>query len=85
MKWAEFVQNDEGVGSAARLNMVIGVVVGSFSVIWLTVTNNLGGEIFAAYLLATGGVYGVGKWRESVERVEQTKAEAVPVTKGKKP
>lgn len=74
--WREFVEDEKGRGSAARLNMVVGVIVGSFTVIWLTVVGNLGGEIFGTFMLATGGVYGFGKWRESVEKVEQTKADS---------
>lgn len=73
-RWREFVEDEHGRGSAARLNMVLGVIIGSFTIIWLTVKGTLGGEIFATFMLATGGVYGFGKWRESVENVEQTKA-----------
>jgi hypothetical protein len=76
MDWLGFIQEPDGKPSATRLNMVIGVLVGSFVVVWLTVKGSLGGEIFAAYLLATGGVYGVGKWRDSTERVEQIKADS---------
>lgn len=75
-RWREFVEDEKDRGSAARLNMVIGVIVGSFSVIWLTVKGDLGGEIFATFMLATGGVYGFGKWRESVTEVAQIKADS---------
>ena len=75
-KWREFVEDTDGRGSAARLNMVMGVLIGSFAVIWLTVEGNLGGEIFATFMLATGGVYGFGKWRESVKDIEQIKADS---------
>lgn len=75
-KLREFVEDDVGRGSAARLNMIIGVLVGSFTVIWLTVDGGIGWEIFAAYLGATGGIYGFGKWRESVVETEQIKADS---------
>lgn len=75
-KWREFIQNDDGVGSAARLNMVIGVLIGSIVVLWLAYHMNLGGEIFAVYMLATGGVYSWGKYRESAEKVEQIRADS---------
>lgn len=74
--WREFIEDNDGRGSAARLNMLIGVIVGSFCVVWLTTKGNLGGEIFATFMLATGGVYAWGKTRESIERVEQTKADS---------
>lgn len=76
MRWREFIEEESGRGSASRLNMVIGVVVGSFTVIWLTVKDNIGGEIFATYLFATGGVYGFGKWRESVVQTEKIRADS---------
>ena len=44
--WKEFIQDEKGIGSASRLNMIIGVMVGSFTIIWLTVKGDLGGEIF---------------------------------------
>lgn len=76
MKWHEFIEDSDGRGSASRLNMIIGVIVGSFVVVWLACIDNLGGEIFGAYMLATGGVYSVGKWRESVQNIEQIKADS---------
>lgn len=75
-RWREFVEDIDGRGSASRLNMVVGVLVGSFAIIWLTIKGNLGGEIFATFMLATGGVYGFGKWRESAEKVEQIRADS---------
>lgn len=74
--YREFFEDADGRGSASRLNMVIGVIVGSFTVIWLTVNGNLGGEIFATFMLATGGIYGFSKWRESVTDVAQIKADS---------
>lgn len=74
--WRQFVEDADGRGSAARLNMMIGVIVGSFTVIWLTIEGNLGGEIFATFMLASGGVYSLGKWRESAVEMQQIKADS---------
>ena len=56
-RWREFVEDDAGRGSAARLNMVIGVLVGSFAVVWLTdgmVQVTMEGQVGHVYdLLAT--------------------------------
>lgn len=70
----EFIEDADGRGSAARLNMIIGVMVGSVVVLAQCFANTLTGDIFGIYMLATGGVYGFGKWRESVERVAATNA-----------
>lgn len=75
-KWREFVEDADGRGSASRLNMVIGVIVGALVVCYMTIADKLTEGIFGIFMLATGGVYGWGKYRESVERVEQTKAES---------
>jgi len=75
-RWREFVEDGDGRGSAARLNMVIGVIIGSITIIWLTAVNNLGGEIFASYMLATGGVYGFSKYRESAVEMQQIKSDS---------
>lgn len=75
-KWREFVEDDNRRGSAARLNMVLGVVVGSVVVLWLAYFDKLTEGIFGIYMLATGGIYGFGKWRESVVQTEQIKADS---------
>ncbi len=74
--WREFVEDDGGRGSASRLNMVLGVLIGSITILVFTYRGELGGEIFATYMLATGGVYGFSKWRESVSEVAQIKADS---------
>jgi hypothetical protein len=74
-RWREFVEDGDGRGSAARLNMVIGVIVGSITVLWFTIKENLGGEIFTAYMACTGGVYGFSKYRESAVAMQQIKSE----------
>lgn len=76
LKLREFVEDPDGRGSASRLNMVVGILVGSFAVIYLTLNNNLGGEIFGTFMLASGGIYGFTKWRESVTEVAQIKADS---------
>ena len=69
-RWREFIEDSKGVGSSARLNMLIGVIVGSLVVILLAIKCELSGEIFAAYMLTTGGVYSFGKWRETPVKKE---------------
>ncbi len=76
MNWREFVEDDNNRGSSARLCMVYGVFIGSIVVLWMAYQGNLGGEVFATFMLASGGVYVWGKTRESIERVERTKAVA---------
>ena len=74
--WREFFQDENGVGSSSRLNMLIGVTVGSITVLWLTFKEKIGGEIFGVYMACTGGVYAWGKTRESMERVQKTKSDS---------
>ena len=58
--------------------MIIGVMVGSFTIIWLTVKGDLGGEIFGIYMACTGGVYSVTKWRESAVEMQQIRSDIQP-------
>lgn len=74
--WREFIEDADGRGSAARLNMIIGVVIGSFVIIWMTIAGTLGWEIFATYMGSTGGIYGMSKWRESAKDIEQIRADS---------
>lgn len=89
-KWREFVEDVDSRGSSARLNMVIGILVGSLVILtWPMLYRTpcgkdlaqfcavpLPGEIFAAFLLATGGVYGFSKWQESGVQRAQIKADS---------
>jgi hypothetical protein len=74
VRWREFIEEENGRGSASRVNMFIGVIVGSFTIIYTALTNNLSSEVFAVYMLATGGVYGFGKWQESRVQTEEIRA-----------
>ncbi len=74
--WREFLEDPDGRGSASRFNMVIGVLVGSITVLWLAGWFKLTEGIFGVYMLATGGVYSVGKWRESSVKMQQIKADS---------
>ena len=67
-RWREFIEDDKGVGSASRLNMIIGVAIGSIVVLWYAINLKLTSEIFTAYMFCTGGVYGIGKWQERLEK-----------------
>lgn len=75
-EWSEFLEEDSGRGSASRLNMVVGVAVGSIVVLWMAYWDKLTEGIFGVYMLATGGIYGFSKWRESVTDVAQIKADS---------
>lgn len=76
--WGEFIEDTDGRGSAARLNMVLGVLVGSVVVLWMAYCETLTEGVFGIYMLSTGGIYGLGKWRESVVQTERIKAEKSP-------
>ena len=75
-RWREFIEDDNGRGSSARLCMVYGVLIGSVVVIRLAFMGTLGGEVFATFMFASGGIYTFGKWRESVVQTEQIKADS---------
>lgn len=64
----EFVEDESGTGSSSRVNMLLGVLIGSFVVVWMVVHNTLNEGIFGIYMLTTGGVYSFGKWRETTEK-----------------
>ena len=66
LKLSEFLQDSKGDASSSRLNMLIGVLVGSAVVLLLAFRGTLPSDIFGFYMLSTGGVYGLGKWRETV-------------------
>jgi hypothetical protein len=75
-RWREFIEDADGRGSASRLNMVIGVLIGSVVILFLTFYCMLKSEIFATYMLATGGVYCFGKNRESAVQMQQIKSDS---------
>ena len=75
-QWREFVEDADGRGSSTRLCMVYGVFLGGVVVLWLTWKGTLGWEIFSAFLAASGGVYGLGKWRESAVEMQQIKSDS---------
>lgn len=86
----EFLEDADGRGSAARLNMMIGVIFGaiinlSWPYFYKTPCGKdlsqmcsapLPAEIFFTFMLATGGVYGLGKWKETTAQIEQIKADS---------
>lgn len=73
--WREVFSDDTGRGSSQRLFNGIGVIVGAAVVLYLTVWKELSEGIFGIFVLATGGVYGIGQWRQSQVEIEKVKAE----------
>lgn len=60
---SEFFQVN-GEYAMRNLTIFITIVIASFVVVFLALTDNLSESIFTAYLLAGGGVYGFGKWQD---------------------
>ena len=54
----------KGEYSMRNLTVMISMVVGSVIVLGLMHVGKLTAEIFGLYMLAGGGVYGVGKWQD---------------------
>lgn len=77
-----------GVYSMRNLTVVITIIVASLVILYLAFAENnkgetrLPSEMFMAYLLAGGGVYGFGKWQDDKTRrfeIDSTQPPA-PVT-----
>ncbi len=68
-RWVQFLEVN-GELSTRNLTVLITITVASVIVLWLAFMKDdkgatqLSEGIFAAYLLAGGGVYGVGKWQD---------------------
>lgn len=77
--WREFIEDSNGHGSGARLNMVVGVFIGSIVILWLTFTDRIEPNMFGIFMLATGGVYGVARWSDSSVQRAQIKSDAAPI------
>lgn len=74
--WREFIEESNGRASSKNLCMIFGVLIGGIVVLYLTFCKTLDWSIFGAFLAATGGVYSVGKWRDSTVAMEQIKADS---------
>lgn len=74
--WREVFSDDKDRGSSQRVFNGIGVLVGAIIVLFQAFTNTLGEGIFAIFVLATGGVYGLGQYRQSQVEIEKVKAES---------
>lgn len=74
MRYREFIEDSDGRGSASRLNMILGVIIGSIINMLLAMKGSLGWEIFGIYMGATGGIYGIGKWGDTKAQIEQIRA-----------
>jgi hypothetical protein len=75
----QFFEDYEGHLSSARLCMITGMMVGSFIVVWMAISGTLDAGIFVIYMAASGGVYGVGKWRDSIEETVAIQKAAEPL------
>lgn len=76
-KFGEFF-DVKGVPAMRNLTAFIGVIVGSVVVLILTWNDSLTGDIFAIYMLATGGIYGFGKWQDDKTRRSEIEASSDP-------
>lgn len=72
----QFIEETNGHASSKNLCMIFGVFIGGIVVLYLTFYKTLDWSIFGAFLAATGGVYSVGKWRDSTVAMEQIKADS---------
>lgn len=63
-RWLEFFEVG-GVLAMRNLTVFITILFASFIVSGLAMSGGLTNEMFYAYLLAGGGVYGFGKWQDS--------------------
>ena len=71
----QLFSDDKGLASSRIVLNFVGVVVGSITVLYEAFNDKLTGDIFGLYILATGGVYGFGKFRDSQVEIERVKAE----------
>jgi len=75
-RWREFLEDADSRLSSTRLCMLYGVFLGGIIVSWLTYKGTIGWEMFSAFLAASGGVYSLGKWRESAVEMQQIKSDS---------
>lgn len=87
MFWSRFNEffeaGDKGLFSIRNLTIFIGLVVGSFIVLLMTMLQTLTGDIFGVYMFSCGGVYSWGKWqdeRTSRFRMDAESDRPAPVT-----
>lgn len=87
MFWSRFTElfeaGDKGQLSMRNLTIFVGLVVGSFIVMLMTLLQTLTSEIFAVYMFSCGGVYTLGKYsddRTSRYRMESESDRPAPVT-----
>lgn len=73
-RWVEFFQVN-GEYSMRNLTVFITIIVGSVVILWCAHDASISYELFAVYLLAGGGVYGVGKWQDDKTKRAEMKAE----------
>lgn len=76
--WTDFFKVN-GEYAVRNLTVIMGMVIGSVVVVGLAMGGKLTGEIFAIYMLASGGVYGFGKWQDDKTARTRIESEAGPV------
>lgn len=76
-RFAEFFEVQK-VFAMRNLTIFITICVGSVVVVFMAVMDTLTGEIYAAYMLAGGGVYSFGKWQDDKTRRSAIEADAEP-------
>lgn len=80
MKWREFLEDADGVGSSTRLVFVGGFFVSSAIVLAMSYYDTMSEGILGVYLSYCLGGYGVSKWRDSKENIALAEADKPPST-----
>jgi len=75
--YKEFLQV-QGEYSMRNLTILITIVTATIIVLYLAYLNELGWEMFAAYLCAGGGVYSFGKYQDDKTIRSQINVDAEP-------
>lgn len=74
----EFLEADDGRLSIRSLTVLMSMTVASAVVLLMGYRDTLTADIFAAYLLAGGGIYGFGKWADAGVRKKEIETQARP-------
>lgn len=73
--WQEVFSDNEGRPSSQRVMNAIGVGIGSLVVMYLTLMGKIEWQIFGIYIASTGGVYGLGSWKDNDVKIQKIRAE----------
>lgn len=78
-RWIELLEaGDKGLLAMRNLTILITIIIGSITVVYMALMATLTGEIFACYMLAGGGVYSFGKWQDDRTTRSRIEADAAP-------